>query len=179
MSSLQQKRSPPSSDRAWKVRNNNLAIEEIMRDRKAAIESGKLKGRRLFESLESATEIGLDGLGQESEVRSVISYVSDDDEYEDKGGEERLLTLVFSHSSPCSSLSSSSKCGGELNKGEELMTKGGNVMTGTEDRNGKQRRWIVVIDWLLIGLIVYAVGMISMKIVNGCQDHKEVSLVPT
>ncbi|KAF5730964.1 hypothetical protein HS088_TW19G00567 [Tripterygium wilfordii] len=61
VSSLQQKRSP-SSDRAGKVRNNDWLVEEILRERRVAIDSGRLKGRRLFESLERATVIGLEGL---------------------------------------------------------------------------------------------------------------------
>ncbi|KAF5743680.1 hypothetical protein HS088_TW08G00265 [Tripterygium wilfordii] len=183
MSSLQQKRSP-SSEREWKVRNNDLAIEEILRDRRAAIESGKLKARRLFDSLESATEIGLQVLVQESEVRSVMSYESDDDDEIENNGALERITQVFPPPS-CSSLSSSSKFGGELEEGGELVMKGENVITSIEDRRGdvddrgggRHRRWSVVIDWLLI---VCAVGIISMKIVNGCQDHKEVSsLVPT
>ncbi|KAH9605606.1 hypothetical protein KSS87_018741 [Heliosperma pusillum] len=38
-----------NSGEVWKVRTNELAKEEIKRDRKLAFESGKLKGRRLFE----------------------------------------------------------------------------------------------------------------------------------
>ncbi|KAA8542096.1 hypothetical protein F0562_023248 [Nyssa sinensis] len=74
MSSLQYRRSPSE------------AVEEILRERRAAIESGKLKGRRLFGGLEGATEMAFEGreeicndcfdLVQESEVRSVSSYGS-------------------------------------------------------------------------------------------------------
>lgn len=37
MSSLQHRRSPLDGGGAWKVRYNDLAVEEILRDRKAAL----------------------------------------------------------------------------------------------------------------------------------------------
>ncbi|KAJ4960532.1 hypothetical protein NE237_020442 [Protea cynaroides] len=53
-SSFQQRRRnshPPSSESGsgWKVRNNDLVMEEILRERRTAFETGKLKGRRLFD----------------------------------------------------------------------------------------------------------------------------------
>ncbi|KAK9108520.1 hypothetical protein Syun_024531 [Stephania yunnanensis] len=42
----------------WKVRNNDLAVAEILDERRAAIESGELKGRRLIEALESVNTMG-------------------------------------------------------------------------------------------------------------------------
>ncbi|CAN4087913.1 unnamed protein product [Withania somnifera] len=50
MSSLQNSKSPLQEEGVkWKVKKkNDLVVEEIIRDRKAALGSGKLKGRRLF-----------------------------------------------------------------------------------------------------------------------------------
>ncbi|XP_021900658.1 uncharacterized protein LOC110816672 [Carica papaya] len=58
MSSLHHCRSPSSEEEtAWKVSHRDFAIEEIIRERKAAIQTGKLKGRRLFEAEKDVTEL--------------------------------------------------------------------------------------------------------------------------
>ncbi|KAF3645935.1 hypothetical protein FXO38_19411 [Capsicum annuum] len=49
MSSLQNNKSPIEEGVSWKLKKkNDLVVEEIIRDRKTALASGKLKGRRLF-----------------------------------------------------------------------------------------------------------------------------------
>ncbi|KAM3381343.1 hypothetical protein P3S68_006916 [Capsicum galapagoense] len=50
MSSLQNNKSPIEEEGvSWKLKKkNDLVVEEIIRDRKTALASGKLKGRRLF-----------------------------------------------------------------------------------------------------------------------------------
>ncbi|KAK9120128.1 hypothetical protein Scep_018221 [Stephania cephalantha] len=53
--SVQRHGKPPVE---WKVRNNDLAVAEILDERRAAIESGELKGRRLIEALESVNTLG-------------------------------------------------------------------------------------------------------------------------
>ncbi|KAK9117589.1 hypothetical protein Sjap_016536 [Stephania japonica] len=54
----------------WKVRNNDLAVAEILSERRAAIESGELKGRRLIDTLESVNTLGS---SEEHDIRSACS----------------------------------------------------------------------------------------------------------
>nr|POE58362.1 hypothetical protein CFP56_08898 [Quercus suber] len=142
MSSLQQRPSPPEG--AWKVRTNDLVMEEIRRERKAVIESGRLKGRRLFEADESETEMSFgwkekicNGLAQESEVRSVSFCDSDDDDHENETGGmiSNVLPVCF--------------------------------------------QWMVVMGWLAIASIVYAICIVPMRSFGGYRDEHEMILVPT
>lgn len=92
-----QRRTAPLSSGVWKVRTNDLAVEEILRERRAAIESGKVKGRRLFWGMEGATEMDLgysdwsDLVDQDSGAKSAStvsrgSSGSVDAEESDNGG---------------------------------------------------------------------------------------------
>ncbi|KAF3970664.1 hypothetical protein CMV_005667 [Castanea mollissima] len=196
MSSLQQRLSPPEG--AWKVRTNDLAMEEIRRERKAVIESGRLKGRRLFEADESETETGFgwkekmcNGLAQESEVRSVSFCDSDDDddhENETGGMIGNVLPICFqcccSSSSSLSSLSSFS-VRDEYVKGEVVVEEEKKVVASVEIRrdsyggSGNGRRWMVVMGWLAIASIVYAICIVRMRSFGGYRDEHEMILVPT
>ncbi|KAF7838789.1 putative transmembrane protein [Senna tora] len=77
-----------TSLQAWKLlRTKDLAVQEIMEERRAAIESGRLKGRRLFEPMEGNTnenhyKNGFSGdMGdQETDVRSLSFDYSEDEE---------------------------------------------------------------------------------------------------
>ncbi|OMP08367.1 hypothetical protein COLO4_06540 [Corchorus olitorius] len=73
MSSLQDRSSSPTEGSVgWKMRTNDLAVEEILTERRAAIETGKLKGRRLFVEEEeegAAAEVGKTLGEDESEVK--------------------------------------------------------------------------------------------------------------
>ncbi|WRX18344.1 hypothetical protein QQP08_010831 [Theobroma cacao] len=188
MSSLQH-RSSPSERVAWKVRTNDLAVEEILTERRAAIESGKLKGRRLFEGAEGVTEMGFGrdevtcsgweiGLDQESEVRSVFSYESDND-VDEIWGRKEVSSASCPRCCSCSpSSSSSSLCAEKEQRG------GTEVATLAEKRivrdvgSGRGRRWMVIIVWLTITLAVCVVGIISRR--NFClYEDEEVCLTPT
>ncbi|CAI9113125.1 OLC1v1013667C1 [Oldenlandia corymbosa var. corymbosa] len=109
MSSLQEsstRRKSPLSDEGsiWKVRNNDIAYQEIMKERRAVLESGKLKGRRLFDDQGSLSSPSSKEKEEEMicgecfdyllynqeiscEVESLRSYVSDND-HEEHGGNE-------------------------------------------------------------------------------------------
>ena len=196
MSSLQKRLSPPEG--AWKVRTNDLAMEEIRRERKAVIESGRLKGRRLFEADESETETGFgwkekicNGLAQESEVRSMSFCDSDDDhdhENETGGMISNVLPVCFqcccSSSSSLSSLSSFS-LRDEYVKGEVVVEEEKKVVASVEMRrdsyggSGNGRRWMVVMGWLAVASIVYAICIVPMRSFGGYRDEHEMILVPT
>ncbi|XWS37099.1 hypothetical protein CRYUN_Cryun19dG0013900 [Craigia yunnanensis] len=185
MSSLQHRFSPPSEEVAWKVRTNDLAIEEILNERRAAIERGKLKGRRLFEDLEGVTDVGFGrdevtysgleiGLVQESEVRSVFSYESDN--YEDENwGRKEVLSPSCPH---CSYWSSSSSL-----HAENVERGGIKVATLTEkriacDAGSERGRRMVIKVWLAISILVCVVGIISRRRF-GIYEDEEVILTPT
>ncbi|XP_019267502.1 PREDICTED: uncharacterized protein LOC109244810 isoform X1 [Nicotiana attenuata] len=81
MSSLQDSESPLEERLNWKAKKNDLAVEEILRDRKTALASGKLKGRRLFEendekSCISEEEICSDCLGLLKQMDGNDSLIS-------------------------------------------------------------------------------------------------------
>ncbi|KAK9278110.1 hypothetical protein L1049_027929 [Liquidambar formosana] len=187
MSSLQHRRSP--SDGEWQVWNNDLAGEETRRERRAAIESGKVKGRRLFEvSLEGETAVGFGGreemcigwseLGQESEVRSVFSYASDD-ESGNGGNKEEAYSTVCCH---CCSCSSSSLVFGENVEREKVVVEAEKVVACGEEKRGvggNGKRGMLLMAWLAIVLVVFAIGIISVRSFDGYGDENEVILVPT
>ncbi|KAJ6882522.1 hypothetical protein NC651_028957 [Populus alba x Populus x berolinensis] len=173
MSSLQHGRSPPEGGGgAWKVRNNDLAVDEILKERRAGIESAGLKGRRLLGAMgSSVSEMGFegieemicnnrDGLAQESEIRSVFSYDSDDEnenveaskegESEEKEGEKVAVASVQ-----------------EENR----------VSISDQDRYGTNR--MVALGWLIIAFIVCAIGIVSKRCFGGHGVGNEVILFPT
>lgn len=169
------------------MRNNNLAVEEILRERRAAIESGKLKGRRLFEAVEGVTEMDLGGreeicndcwhgLLQESELRSVSSYDSDDHENEDGRNKEGLFPVCCQR---CSCSSTSSTC----ENVEKEVEEGEKVVAILEEKRvacvGERKKCMVVMVWLAIALIVCAIGIFLTKKIGGYVDEDEVILVPT
>ncbi|XVF54714.1 hypothetical protein PTKIN_Ptkin05aG0203300 [Pterospermum kingtungense] len=190
MSSLQHRTmSPPSMEEAvaWKVRTNDLAVEEILNERRAAIESGKLRGRRLFEEEEGVNEViynGLQeiGLVQESEVRSVFSYEHSDNYEEENWGRKEALSPSCPHCSYSSSSSSSLWA-------ESVERSGGlEVATLEEKRNNNiacdvgsgRRRWLVMIKiWVAISLVVCIVGIIISWNCFGLYEDEEVILTPT
>lgn len=181
MSSLQNRKSPLDGGGVWKVRYNDLALEEILRERRAAIESGKLKGRRLFEAAEGASEVG-SGENQEiifggrevfvhdhcNEVRSVFSYDSDDGKEYIESKEEELYP-VDCHSSSCAS--SSYICDDCI----EVAVANERYQDMSLDR------WKFIKGWLPIALILLtcAIGITSVKMLCGNGKAKEVILVPT
>ncbi|KAJ6688392.1 hypothetical protein OIU74_017002 [Salix koriyanagi] len=60
-SSLQNGRSPQGGGGggARKVKSNDMVVDEILKERREAIESGKLKGKKLFEAMgSSVSEMG-------------------------------------------------------------------------------------------------------------------------
>ncbi|CAK7336749.1 unnamed protein product [Dovyalis caffra] len=198
MSALQHGRSPPvEGGGEWKVRNNDLAVDEILKERREAIESGKLKGRRLFEAMGSSvseTDFGgiegmvydnLDGLVQETEVRSVSFYDSDD-ENEDVDARKEGLSPFSHHCSYSSSSSSSSfyicdDCM-EREKEEEKVVvasvqEENRVLNGEQERYGAS--WMVAMGWLTIAFIACAIGIISKRSFGGHGVGNEVILFPT
>ncbi|KAF9668050.1 hypothetical protein SADUNF_Sadunf15G0087000 [Salix dunnii] len=200
-SSLQNGRSPPGGGGggARKVKSNDMVVDEILKERRAAIESGNLKGKRLFEAMGigvSEMDFGgteeiichnLDGLAQESEVRSDFSYCSDDETEDfkaDKGG-----LSPFSHHCSYSSSSSSSFSfcicdnGTEREEEEEKMMVEASEQEEKRVLNGDQERygagWMVAIGWLTIAFIVCVFGIISKRSFGNHGVGNEVIDFPT
>lgn len=183
MSTLQQRWSPDET--AWKVRNNDLAVMEILRERRAAIESGKLKGRRLFQEptegeRESLCSSGWNGLNQDSEMRSVCSYDSDDDEEGIIGGshEEELLP-VSSDRYSYSSSNSTWHC--EIAERQEV-DEGEKILLALEEENVSVGgiKWMGGLRWIVVVLTACAVlCTITIRSFLGYKHEDEVILVPT
>lgn len=192
MSSLQQRLSP--SEGGWKIRTNDLAKEEIRRERTEVIGSGRLKGRRrLFEAPEGETEMGFGGrekicngwkgLVQKSEVRSSVSFYNSVEDHESESRGSKDLPLCFQFSSSSSSLSSLT---GE--KVGEVLEVEKKVVASVEARrvaynyggSSNRRSWMVLMAWLAIASIfVYAILIVLMRIFGVYGDEREMLLVPT
>ncbi|KAE8123851.1 hypothetical protein FH972_018773 [Carpinus fangiana] len=155
------------SEGGKKIRTNVLAIEEILRERMAVIESEWLKGpRRLFEALEDVTEMGF---GIES-----------------RGNKD--LPVCFHSSSSSSSVSSLSgeKVGGEVLEARKKRRRWRQVWKRREWLMVEvviyRRRWMVSLTgWLIIASIfVYAIFcIVPVRSFGGYGDEHEMLLVPT
>jgi hypothetical protein len=192
VSSLQHRLSP--SEGGWKIRTNDLAIEEIPRERMAVVESGRLKGRRrLFDQApEGETEMAFggrekicnswNGLVQETEVRSVSSFYNSEDDHENnESGGSKDLPVSSSSSSSLSSLSGE-KVGGVLEEEDKVVAR---VETRRVAYGGRGkingRSWMVIVMGLLaIASIVYAICInVPLRSFGGYGDDREMLLVPT
>lgn len=192
MSSLQKgRRSHPSEGLTkWKVRNNDLAALEILRERRAAVESGNSKGRRLFEEVEDVTEVEFgDGtcsgcwdigiVPQESEVRSIVSFDSDDDDAENenvkehKNGERKefFCPMCCQYGSNSSSSSSSLPALHSENAEEEP------AVPTTVERRRRKKSGNAMLFSLVVLLVVGVCFFTSRK--SGGYAGEEVILVPT
>ncbi|KAB1217483.1 hypothetical protein CJ030_MR4G008741 [Morella rubra] len=189
MSSIQH-RCSPSAGGPWKIRTNGLAAEEVRRERRAFIEKGRLKGRRLFEEVEGGdsemdlggretTGNGWNGLSQGYEVRSTSDY-------DHKYGSGASNEMPFCFPSSSSSSPSSSVCGENVER--EIMEEEKKVVASAETRrrsvgygesgNGRSRWTVIIMGWL-IASIIYAICVVPMRSFGGCQDEHERLLVPT
>ncbi|KAJ4838172.1 hypothetical protein Tsubulata_029910 [Turnera subulata] len=190
MSVLQHGKSPPEgSGGEWKVRTNDMAVAEILTDRRAAIRSGKLKGRQLFTSPGEKSRSGdmgreeipcsgaLNGWSsQEREVQSVYSYDSDDEN--GNSGSVQESASSSSSSQVCD------QCIRRLVMAEEEK-KAVVAIEEEEEKcldvgeSGEQRRtWKAAFGWLASGLILTVVAIKSFA--PGYGDRRErMTLVPT
>jgi hypothetical protein len=151
------------SRRGKKIKTNVLAMEEILRERMAVIESGWLKGRRrLFEALEDVTEMGF---GIES-----------------RGNKDLPVCFQSSSSSSVSSLSGE-KVGGEvLEEEKKAVAASMETKRVAYGGSGNRRRWMVSLTgWLIIASIfVYAIFcIVPVRSFGGYGDEHEMLLVPT
>ncbi|PSR89448.1 hypothetical protein CEY00_Acc29649 [Actinidia chinensis var. chinensis] len=164
-----------------RVRSNDAAREEILRDRKAAIESGKLKGRRLFGPVEGGSEVGF-GEREEacSEVRSMCSYECDG-ENEDCGGEGEVVSSGGCYCGSGSGLCEEREEGGELVMvvGGEKVRVGGEVEREECGRGNGGGRGMFLMGWLAFALMVLTMGIIYKRCNGGYSDEDDVMLVPT
>ncbi|XP_059638854.1 uncharacterized protein LOC132281137 [Cornus florida] len=172
MSSLQHERRSPS-------------VEEILRERRMATESSKLKGRRLFEmGFEGREEMGSDcfGLVQEGEVRSVCSYGNSQDVESDGLGS--FKEEVASGCCYCCSYSGSSVSGGKVER-EKVADEREKVEHDVEEKEryggggSGGGKWILLMAWFSIALMVFTLGIISMKCNEEYGNEDEVIVVPT
>ncbi|PON95746.1 hypothetical protein TorRG33x02_085750 [Trema orientale] len=191
MSSLQRGSSPSEGAMRKVIKTaNGSAVEDVIRERREAIEGGALKGRRrLFEAAfgESETDFGEEedggndwnyntGTVQEShEVRSALSF-DDSDEENDKYSVGSREIPVCSQGYPCSL--SGQKVDDE---GEKMMKREEAVARVDEEEkrvNGNGGRSLVIImRWLALASVVFAICIIRSFGQN--DDENKVILVPT
>ncbi|KAI9079469.1 hypothetical protein K1719_038551 [Acacia pycnantha] len=151
----------------WKLRTRDAAVQEILRERREAIETGRLKGRRLFEPIQrGGTTIlnevlsGDDEIGQESEVRSLSFDYSEDETYSPPSSSSALPLLS------CHSLDRDQ----EVKEEEEVQD-----VCNAEARVGNGGRDIIFLGMIAIVLLVFA---IYKSWVRRFEEY-EVILVPT
>lgn len=159
MSSPQNKRSSPPEGYFWKARNNELAFE-IVRERWAGIESGELKGRRLFGDLkEEREEIrSSDWVEELSEVSCMGShYCEDEDEIKGNiycGIKEEVAPLI----------------------GDEKVER----EKKDDNRPGRWMHGNGMAIFSIIVLVLVLFGVISIRSNGGyANEENEVILVPT
>ncbi|KAL6011575.1 hypothetical protein ACLOJK_002023 [Asimina triloba] len=160
ISSLQKDHSPFDG---WRIRTNDLAVQEITRDRQDAIESGRLKGRRLFDG---GDELGMHGKAEMcSGSTSVLIQGADVEEH-------------YICSCSCSSSSFDDDCSWCQYKGS--VEGGGEVRVEEVKSNvAEDVRWMVRMSWIGLVLVVFALGVISWKGNEGGQGRIYESLIPT
>lgn len=160
--------SPPPAELAWR-NNNDVAAREILQERREAIESGKLKGRRLFH--ESTVEEG-----ESEEVRSISFHYSEEDEHDidqinESCGSKGLLD-GYSYSSSFNSSSSA------FNMDRVVAARVADIRVAnartsvSRPRCGIYTRYAVLLGGFAVALLVVAIAM--------CMSFDyDVILVPT
>ncbi|KAK4264533.1 hypothetical protein QN277_025695 [Acacia crassicarpa] len=149
----------------WKLRTRDVAVQEILRERREAIATGRLKGRRLFEPLQRRGTIlnevlsGDDEIGPESEVRSLSFDYSEDETYSPLSSS--ALPLLSCHSLDRDQ---------EVKEEEEVQD-----VCNAEARVGNGGRYIIFLGVTAIVLLVFA---IYKSWVRRFEEY-EVILVPT
>lgn len=136
-----------------KSKNRDMAVEEIIRERRVAIMNGQLKGRRLFKAVERATELELDwnclNTIHEREVNDEKVEISE------RVGVEGETTVEVS-----------------------VAAKGG--ASGNLRVGGGGRRCMLTLAWFAIIATLFTFGLIiSMSCSGKYVLEKEVILVPT
>lgn len=180
MSSLQYKRSP--SDGFLNAKNWDMSVEEIIRERRVAIRTGKVKGRRLFGAGEGGSEeVELDyddgGCG-ESEVCNELSDLNPGCGSVSNGkrsrgaGEEDHGELPGSFPVSCSFLDSSSV---EEVTVVEVADK---RCEGTKLRGCGGTKYKVAVAWCALVIILVTLGLVVISC-NGNAHEFDVFLVPT
>lgn len=221
MSSLQVKHRrsvpppPPSEGRGSymmmmfnsKVRENDDMLVELLRDRLSAIQSGKLKGRRLFQdSDDDDDELDLDHgeeicsdcfdliITQQSEqLKSVVSSYASDHEIINDGCTPGGISKEDDDDELCSPSSSTSSSSliisneklVEREKVVVAMERENNVISvaGEKINIGKGKRvktnMPAAMAWLGIVLMLFVIWMSCNGWYVGTEDDVEVFLVPT
>ncbi|KAL2347056.1 hypothetical protein Fmac_001056 [Flemingia macrophylla] len=153
-----------SPEEAWKnvTSTKDIAVQEILQERREAIERGKLKGRRLFHSPEE---------GHDHEVRSMSYYNSEND------GTRQLSCCSSSFSS-----SSSSCLRGDNDQNMEqlahLKAMMAEMRVASVGKRGNGRTWYAVfLGGVAVILLVIAMCMSLARSSRG--GNCNVFLVPT
>ncbi|KAL6497262.1 hypothetical protein OROGR_029192 [Orobanche gracilis] len=168
VSYLQHRKSPSLS---IVVRNCDVAVEEILRDRRAAIISGKLKGRRLFQASEEDSDLKeeisqSDWLNNMAQERKVMVVNDPNSIHGGKrirrslGGEDDDSTSVVSDQSLSRSFSDSS-----VSEEKVVVAVVEEEKRGGADGNqrGGDRGYMVSNGWFAFVLILAILGLISMS----------------
>ncbi|KAL2454985.1 Uncharacterized protein Adt_47519 [Abeliophyllum distichum] len=179
MSALQHRRSP-SDGLIWKMKNSDYAVEEIIRDRRAAIKSGKLKGRQLLGAFEGAAEMELQwkkdeeiicseclDLVQEMKLSSMEASVFKEDE----NSVQKNLSVGSCSESDCSSEVNQTL--DEAEKKEELKVK-----RVSRNLRGNGGRYMHAMAWFAFLSMLFTLVLISVTCKNVHQDMV-IYLVPT
>lgn len=178
MSALQYRRSP-SDGLIYKVKKSDYAVEEIIRDRRAAIKSGKLKGRQLLGAFEGAAEMELEWKKDEEIIGStdcLVSFCREDENSVQKKAENHLRKLSIGSCSGYDSLSEVNQTLDEAEKEEELKVK-----SVSRNLRGNGGRFMHAMAWFALVSMLFTLVLISMTCdgKNVHEEDKVTYLVPT
>ncbi|CAI9767376.1 unnamed protein product [Fraxinus pennsylvanica] len=177
MSALQYRRSP-SDGLIYKVKKSDYTVEEIIRDRRAAIKSGKLKGRQLLGAFEGAAEMELEQKKDEEIAGSecLVSVCKEDGNSVQKNAKNRRQKLSVGSCSGSDSLSEVNQTLDEAKKEEELKVK--RVCRNLRVNGG---RFMHAMAWFAFVSMLFTLVLISMTCggKNVHEEDKVTYLVPT
>ena len=177
MFNLRQESPSPLEPSKNVTRIKDVSVREILQERREAIERGKLKGRRLFQSTT------FEGESSHREERS-MSFCNSDDESNESEGVHGYCT----RDELCSLSSSSSSClvGDDDNDNKDndnkVMDKLIHCMATAEDSasatyRNRRTRYAVLLGGVTVILIMIAMFMCLAKNLGG--DDCDMILVPT
>ncbi|CAI9787354.1 unnamed protein product [Fraxinus pennsylvanica] len=176
MSSVQHRR---SFDGFWKLKNRDMAVEEIIRERRATIMSGKLKGRRLFEAAERAAEVELDWNDDEmySDCFNLLGEKEVNNENLKRNQED--LGTCFRPSCP---FLGSSLPDEKVEISESVVVEGeaGGASRNLRGGDSGGERCMLALIWFAFVSMLFTLGLIiSMRRSDKYELEKEAIIVPT
>ncbi|KAL2482618.1 uncharacterized protein Fot_44062 [Forsythia ovata] len=157
-----------------------MAVDEIIRERRVAIMSGKLKGRQLFEAVERASEVELNW--NDDEICSDCLNMLQEREVNNENLEKNQEDFGTHFRRTCSFSDEKAAISEMLVVEAETKVERGVEEKGGVSRNlrGGGQRCVRALAWFAIVSMLFTLGLIiSMSCSGNYVLEKEVILIPT